>query len=279
MAQHLGGEPVTVPGHDVVETILDYARAYNFTHLIVLKSSRSRWREAILGSITQRLISRAGGLSVHVIGEMEGGARMWGRVRRERRAATGARADAPLPAQRALGWSPSRLASACCCSDFLAIANVALVFLMAVLVSAISYGLLPSLLACLASVMAYNFFFLPPLYSFTIADPENVVALVFFTAVALIASNLTARVRAQALTARQRARTTEELYQFSRKLAGAVALDDVLWATVHQVALMLRLRVVLLLPAGERLVGARRFSAGGRARRGRSRRGAMELAA
>ena len=45
---------------------------------------------------------------------------------------------------------------------------------------------------------AYNFFFLPPLYTFTIADPENVVALFFFAIVAVIASNLTARVRAQA---------------------------------------------------------------------------------
>ena len=64
----------------------------------------------------------------------------------------------------------------------------------------------------------------------------------------MIASNLTARVRAQAIVARQRARTTEELYQFSRKLAGAANLDDLLWATVHQIALMLKVRVVILLP-------------------------------
>ena len=99
-------------------------------------------------------------------------------------------------------------------------------------------------------MLAYNFFFLPPLYTFTIADPENVVALFFFAITAVIASNLTARVRAQAITARQRARTTEELYQFSRKLAGAANLDDLLWATVHQIALMLKVRVVILLPEG-----------------------------
>jgi two-component system sensor histidine kinase KdpD len=96
--------------------------------------------------------------------------------------------------------------------------------------------------------MAYNFFFLPPLYTFTIADPENVAALFFFAITAVVVSNLTARVRAQAIVARQRARTTEELYQFSRKLAGAANLDDLLWATVHQIALMLKVRVVILLP-------------------------------
>ena len=135
----------------------------------------------------------------------------------------------------------------------LGVTSVALVFLMAVLASAVAYGLAPSLLACLLSVLAYNFFFLPPLYTLTIADPENVVTLGVFAVVAVVASNLAARMRAQTVTARSRARTTEELYQFSRKLAGAVSLDDVLWATVHQVALMLGLRVVLLLPGAQGL--------------------------
>ena len=66
--------------------------------------------------------------------------------------------------------------------------------------------------------------------------------------VAVIASNLTARVRSQAVAARQRAETTEDLYLFSRKLAGIGTLDDVLWATAFQIASMLKVRVVLLLP-------------------------------
>ncbi len=132
--------------------------------------------------------------------------------------------------------------------QMLGLASVAMTFLTAVLVSAVVYGLWPALFASFASVLAYNFFFLPPLYTFTIADPENVVALFFFGITAVIASNLTARVRAQAIVARARARTTEELYQFSRKLAGAANLDDLLWATVHQIALMLKVRVVILLP-------------------------------
>lgn len=90
--------------------------------------------------------------------------------------------------------------------------------------------------------------FLPPLYTFTIAAPINVAAFIFFLIVAVLISNLAARVRAQAFTARARARTTEQLYAFSRKLAGVGTLDDVLWATAYQTAAMLRLRVVLLLP-------------------------------
>ena len=57
-------------------------------------------------------------------------------------------------------------------------------FLTGILISAIRFGLFPSLFACGLSVLAYNFFFLPPIYTFTIADPENVVALFFFLIVA-----------------------------------------------------------------------------------------------
>ena len=128
------------------------------------------------------------------------------------------------------------------------VSNVALVFLTAILIGAVLHGLGPSLVACLVAMLAYNFFFLPPLYTFTIVDPDNVVALFFFAVVAVIASNLAARVRGQALSARLRARQTDDLYQFSRKLSVAVTLDDLLWATVHQIALMLKVRVVVLLP-------------------------------
>jgi two-component system sensor histidine kinase KdpD len=89
---------------------------------------------------------------------------------------------------------------------------------------------------------------MPPLYTFTIADPNNVTAFIFFILMATLVSNVAARVRTQAVAAVGRARTTESLYAFSRKLAGVGPLDDVLWATAYQIALMLKVRVVILLP-------------------------------
>ena len=135
--------------------------------------------------------------------------------------------------------------------QFLAVSDISLVFLTAVLASAIAYGLWPSLFACLVSVLAYNFFFLPPLYTFVIADPENVVALFFFAVVAVITSNLAARVRVQAMVARQRAKATEDLYLFAGKLASSLTLDDLLWAIAFQIASMLNVNVVLLLPESD----------------------------
>src|SRR4051812_6386596 len=128
------------------------------------------------------------------------------------------------------------------------IENVDLVFLTAVIGVAVRYGLGPSLAGSVASVLAYNFFFIPPLHTFLIADPTNVAALFFFLVVAVITSNLAARVRAQAVAARRRAEATEALYAFSRRIADIVALDDLLRATTQQIASMLALDAVLLLP-------------------------------
>src|SRR5476649_2730723 len=128
------------------------------------------------------------------------------------------------------------------------IENVDLVFLTAVVSVAVRFGLWPSLLASIAASLCYNFFFLPPIHTFTITDPNNVAAFFFFMLIAILVSSVAARVRTQAVSAIGRVRTTESLYAFSRKLAGTATLDDVLWASAYQTALMLKVRVVLLLP-------------------------------
>ena len=245
VADRLGAETVTLPGQDVAGTIADYARANNFTHIIIVQPPRSIWRELLQGSLAQQLIRQAAGASVHVVGHTREASEQSGQpiLREAVRHAGGAGAYAG-----SLGFVAVSLGVALLLHQMLSLASVAMTFITAVLVAAVVYGLWPALFASFLSVMAYNFFFLPPLYTFTIEDPENVAALFFFGVTAVIASNLTARVRAQAIVARQRARTTEELYQFSRKLAGAANLDDLLWATVHQIALMLKVRVVILLP-------------------------------
>ncbi len=248
LAERLGGTPVTLPGEDVAAAMIDYAQSHNFTHILVAHASRSHALDLIRGSVTQRLIRNAGGINIHVVSP--------------ERTRAAAKSAAGRPAERTKWWAYAAslgFVTAACIAALLlrqafAVSNLALVFLVGVLASAVNYGLWPSLFACVVSVLAFNFFFLPPLYTFTIADPENVVALFFFAVVAVIASNLTARLRTQAIAAQQRAKITEELYLFSRRLASAAGLDDVLWATVHQIALLLKVRVVLLLPEEGKLV-------------------------
>ncbi len=246
LAERLGGQSATIPGRGVAEDLVAYAESNNITLIVIGKSERSRWFEMMHGSVVHDLVRRAGHISVHVV--------------------AGEDAE-PAPPKSVAAAIPKRsfditpylittvivvLALGCglVLQQFLNVLNMALVFLTAVLVVAANYGLLPSLYASLLSVLAYNFFFLPPLYTFTIADPENVLALAAFLVVAVIASNLAAGARAQADAARSRARTTEELLGFSRKLAAGATLDDLLWSTAYQIAALFKLHVVILMPEG-----------------------------
>ena len=238
LAQQLGAAAVTMPGSSIAEDVLAYAREHNFTHIVIGNTGRPRWWRR---SIPETLLRLARDIPVHVVGTNAPNAEA------ERRRWVWPRLSAP-PLIGALGLVFAATVAGLILRQAMNASSIGMVYLTAVLLAAATYGLWPSLFACVVSTLAYNFFFLEPVYSFTISDPENVVALFFFVLAAFIASNLAARLRAQTYAARARARTTEELYQFSRKLAGIGNLEDLLWASAYQMAAMLKLRVVLLLP-------------------------------
>jgi two-component system sensor histidine kinase KdpD len=248
LAEALGGEGVTIPsaGRHIADDVIGYAQANNVTQIVIGKSARTRWFEILHGSVVHDLVRRSGNISVHVIA----GDELTGEPIPKRTIRTAE--EAPSLDIRSYGCALLAVALALGVSELMqwliGIENVDLVFLTAVVGVAVRFGLWPSLLASVVSSLCYNFFFLPPIYTFTISDPTNVAAFGFFTLVAVIVSHVAARGRTQAVTARERVRTVESLYAFSRKLAGVGTLDDVLWATAYQTALMLKVRVVLLLP-------------------------------
>lgn len=253
LAERLGGEAMSVPGMNIAEEILHFARDNNVTHIIVGKSNRSRWFELMHGSVVHDLVRQAGDISVHVTSgdRNEGGERISPKTVRTRHAARG-----PSLAPYAITCAAVAIALALALVSwpFLGIENVDLIFLIAVLLVAGRYGLWPSMLASVTSVLLYNFFFFPPIYTFTIDDPAHIVAVLFFMVVALVASSLAGRIRDQEQSTRLRSRNSEALYAFSRKLAGVAALDDLLWAAAFQIASMLKLNVVILVPEDDQLV-------------------------
>ncbi len=248
LAESLGGEALTIPavGRRIADDVVSFAQGNNVTQIVIGKSTRSRWFEMTRGSVVHDLVRRAGNISVHVIP----GDELTSEPAPKTAVQTAARSEPfdAVPYLKALGITALGLAAAVAIKPYFGIENVDLMFLTAVVAVAVRYGLLPSLLASIAASLAYNFFFLPPVYTFTITDPTNVAAFFFFMLIAFLVSNVAARVRTQADAAIGRIRMSEQLYAFSRKLAGTATLDDVLWASAYQIALMLKVRVVLLLP-------------------------------
>lgn len=246
LAEHLGGGAVTIPARHIAADLVDYATVNNITRIIIGKSRRSRWFEMLHGSVVHDLLRLSGHIDVHVVAG-EGEAAVPAELVEPPAAAT----TKPFDVKPYLISSVMVALAAGIgfpLNQAISLPNISMLFLAAVLFSAMRYGLWPSLYTSLLSMLAYNFLFLPPLFTLTIADPSNVVALVFFLIVAVFTSQLAARVRLEAKASKKRADSTAALYGFSRKIAGIGDMDDLLWATAHQIAAMLKLHVVLVLP-------------------------------
>ncbi|WP_186395579.1 sensor histidine kinase KdpD [Stappia sp. TSB10GB4] len=248
LAQSLEGDAITIPGGNrrVAEDIIAYAQTNNITHIVIGKSRRSRWFEIWHGSVVHELVRRAGNISVHVVaGETDTDASI-------SRSSVAVAFHRPKFEWRVYANSTLIVSVASVIGKLLwpwiGVEPIALVFITAVVAVSVRYGLWPSLYASMVSALAYNFFFTDPYYTFFISRPREIIAVVFFAIVAVIVSNVAAQAQAQAVAAKARARATEALFSFSRKLAGAGALEDVLWATAYQMASMLNVRVVILLP-------------------------------
>jgi two-component system sensor histidine kinase KdpD len=248
LAERLGGEATTIPGglRRIADDVVGYAHQQNVTQIIIGKSARSRWFEILHGSVVHELVRRSGNISVHVIAgdDVEGDAI-------PKKTVHTAEQSEPFdlrPYVAAVLVVAVAVGISALIWPLFGIANVDLVLLTAVVGIAVRFGLLPSLFASVVASLCYNFFFMPPIYTFTIGDPNNVAAFGFFIVVAVVVSHVAARSRMAVVTAQGRARAVESLYAFSRKLAGVGTMDDVLWAAAYQTALMLKVRVVFLLP-------------------------------
>jgi two-component system sensor histidine kinase KdpD len=119
--------------------------------------------------------------------------------------------------------------------ELVALQNISMLYLAAVVVSAILGGRLSAILAAGLSFLAYNFFFIQPTWTFSVARPYEVFALFIFVGVALVTGTLAARLREHAAAARQQALSTQALFDFSRKLSGALGLDAVFATTAAHI--------------------------------------------
>ena len=247
LAAQLGAEVITVPGRSVVEEVVAFARQRNATRVVVGKSRRSRWFELRHGSVVDELVRSGSGLAVEVApsGESEPAASPKDWLRDIPKT--------PGPYLEGVMTTAAATAIGVLIDRLIMLPNISLIYVVPVLVAAARHGLVPSLWVSSLSVLCFNFFFLEPLYQFTITDPANVLALFFFMVVAVTASALAARTRIQTESARREARTTAELYAFSRKIAGVVDLYDLLWIVVTHLARLLNAEIVVLMPEDGRL--------------------------
>ena len=221
LVTEMGGTYREVSGDDVADALLRVARSENATQLVVGASSQSRWSELLRGSVINDVLRATGTLDVHVIARDEAAESLPVRFRAPSRIPLSRR-------RRVAGWSVALLGpvlltiALSAARDGLSLPGDLLLYLLLVVVVAAIGGMAPALVAAVAGSLLANYYFTPPIHTFTISEGENLLALAVFLMVAGVVSLLVAvanRRTAEAARARAEAETLAAM-------SGAVAASD-----------------------------------------------------
>ena len=245
LATRLGAETRRLIAPDYVDALLKLARNEHATQIVIGISRRNAFSRIVRPALAASLIRRAEGLSIHLVTAQP-------RPHEQRRDSP-ARQARRLPGRvQDLGIPVASTSAATLLglvlNSLLPLPNVSLLYLLAVVMAAIRNGYRAAIITAILSALAYNFFFIAPIGTLTIAAPHEVFAFVIFIIAAVIAGGIASRVRDQARSAGERARVTQSLYEFSSKISATADADEVVWAAVSQLHAMLRRPVVILMP-------------------------------
>ena len=212
LAQRLGAEVTTLDAESVAHALLEYARERQVTKIVVGKPAGRRLLSRWKPSLVDALVEGSGDVDVYVItGDLE---------------EPGPRPSTPVAPVRGAGGVAGALAVIAGCTGVAAFLEheglddtIVMVYLLGVVLSAWRLGRLPSIVTAVLGVAAFDYFFVPPHFTFAVSDVRHLFTFAVLLAVGLLVSTLTGRLRDQAESSASRERRTSALLALSRDLA------------------------------------------------------------
>ncbi len=242
LAESLGAETVTLSGHKASEEILNYARERNVTKIVVGKPTHPQWKDRIFGSLLDEIVRGSGEIDVYAIsGEAD-------------ESMPRLIAKPAKPKAKSREWMLSLVTVSVCTGIALAIrsyasvVDVAMLYLLGIVLVSSRTGKAPTFLATLFTVAAYDFFFVLPYYTFTANDARFFLTFAVMFVVAFVIGRLTLRIREQANAARQRERRTAALYSLSRELVREREIPQLSTVAVKHISELFSSKAVVLIP-------------------------------
>ncbi|MBS0212404.1 MAG: sensor histidine kinase KdpD [Proteobacteria bacterium] len=247
LAEQLGAQTENLSGDSVAAELVALANARNVSKIIVGKPLKPRWRDRLKRSLVDELIRASGAIDVYVITGEEGEASVTpSRIPKR---------SSQWPAYaRSLAVVVAATLVCLPLAERIDRINLAMVYLLATAVAAWRFGRGPSVASAVLGVLAFDFLFVPPYYSFAVSDTQYLMTFAVMLATGLMISGLTAFGRRQAAVARSRERRTAELYSLSRELAASRHLDDLAKVLVRHVVATMDCEAAVLLPDGDRRI-------------------------
>ena len=252
LAQELGAEIISLSANDVVEELLDIAQKHNVTQIIIGKPGKLNLQERFFGSIVEKVLRQSQNISVHVIPgntsknkpenkpENKSGNR-FGKTEVKK-------IDHLFPYLTTVVSLIIISIIAWLGGPDLGLVNTAMLFLLPVLLSAGRYGKRAGVFTAIVSIITYDFFTIPPVLTFTVADLRYLISFAIIILIGYYLGNLSTRLRIQIRNSRRRESQTAALYSLSREIAAVSDLDIVLASVVKKVSEIIQGEVVILVP-------------------------------
>ncbi len=240
VAESLGAVAETVVATDLPTAILREARARNVTHLVIGRGQPTLWRRLTGTTLSATLLRRAGDFTLHLVPDPAGPRR--------------ALPPEPRGLPSWLGWAATPALVTGATMVGLAFDGtvpegaLGMVYLVPIVAAAVGFGPLQGGLAAALSFLAWNFLFLPPRYTFTIAGPQDVVGVVVFALVALLLAGTTGGLGRSVRAARARLVSLRRLVEFSRRLGAPGDRTDIVIAVAEEAARIAGGAACVLLP-------------------------------
>ncbi|PRC91183.1 DUF4118 domain-containing protein [Solimicrobium silvestre] len=251
LAQELGAETSTLSGEKLAPVLLSYARSRNVTKLVIGKSMRPTWSRVLRTSLADELASRTTDVDVYVVGHDIEPEPISGGSHTHYDTLTGAAGSNDVQPWGYL-WAAAICIAVTGITEGLLnvfdLANVIMLYLLAAVLIAIRFGRGPSIFASFLSVATFDFFFVPPRYSFSVSDTQYLFTFVIMLAVSLIISNLTANLRYQARIASYRERRTNALNTMSKALSSALMVEQIIEISNEHLVGIFQAKIAILLP-------------------------------
>ncbi|HEY5376843.1 MAG TPA: sensor histidine kinase KdpD [Polyangiaceae bacterium] len=246
LAEQLGAETVILSASNAADETIRYARSRNVTKVVVGKPTHASVWDRLRPSFLERLVRASGAIDVYVMSGEESVSDLTPREPVFKMPAVPiafVAAATTVVVATVISWSafgPRQLADA------------VMVYLLGIVLVSLRFGYAPSLLAAVLSVLCFDYFFIPPLYTFAVRDLSHVVTFGVMFMVALVISGLTQRVRAQGNAAGQREQRTASLYALSRELAATKQVEVIARIAARHLLDALGMGAALLVPNSER---------------------------
>jgi len=250
LAERLGAETVTLSGLNIAETLIDYARSRNITKIIIGKPGKPKWSEFIFGSVINELARKCGEIDLYLM--------------------SGETQEQPIkyqaPILKPFPWKgllrTIGVVAMCTIIDSLSVkqlslVNLVMIYLLGVTWVAFMYGRRMSVIASILSVLCFDFFFVPPYFTFAVADVEYFITLGVMLAVGFIIGSLTGRLRQQTLAMRLRENRTQALYYLNRDLAKTSNIDEIFQIAANYIQEFFKCPVVIFTPIKSKSVAVR----------------------